>query len=251
MKSKIYGKLKQEYSSLGLGDEILMALAESLAALGLVTDDNIDATVAHQRNHLETLQKANDKRVNAALEKERKKQQDEEGRKKAEAEKAAQEEAERKKAEEAATGKSEKTTQKTTEYSALEKRIKELEKQAKDKDEAHAAALKNLTDSRADLESRLKTLLDKDAANEAAKAKAAFKAKVEALAKEKGIPEWRIKEGFNIAEDATDEAITEVITTAANNINTNLLPGNRGTFPLAGDAPTKEELGDLAANLIK
>lgn len=69
MKAKIFAKLKQEYSSLGLGDEYLMSKADSLAATGLVTDDNIDAVVACQRKELEGLQKANDKRVTDALEK--------------------------------------------------------------------------------------------------------------------------------------------------------------------------------------
>lgn len=77
MKAKIFAKLKQEYSSLGLGDEYLMSKAESLAATGLVTDDNIDAVVACQRKELEGLQKANDKRVTDALEKERKKHEEE------------------------------------------------------------------------------------------------------------------------------------------------------------------------------
>ena len=52
MKAKIFAKLKQEYSSLGLGDEYLMSKADSLAATGLVTDDNIDAVVACQRKEI-------------------------------------------------------------------------------------------------------------------------------------------------------------------------------------------------------
>lgn len=71
MKAKIFAKLKQEFSSLGLGDEILMARAESLAATGLVTDDNVDAVVAVQKRDLETLQKQNDARVSSALEKQK------------------------------------------------------------------------------------------------------------------------------------------------------------------------------------
>ena len=40
MKEKIFLKLKTKYSSLGLGDEILLAHAEMLAKMGFVTDDN-------------------------------------------------------------------------------------------------------------------------------------------------------------------------------------------------------------------
>ena len=49
MKEKIYAKLKQAYSSLGLGDEVLQAHAESLANLGFVTDENLDAVVGGQK----------------------------------------------------------------------------------------------------------------------------------------------------------------------------------------------------------
>lgn len=48
MKDKIFQLLKQEYKSLGLGDEVLQAHAEMLDKMGLVTDDNIETVVASQ-----------------------------------------------------------------------------------------------------------------------------------------------------------------------------------------------------------
>lgn len=251
MKAKIFAKLKQEYSALGLGDEILMARAESLAALGLVTDDNIDAVVACQRSDFEALQKANDKRVSDALGKAQKKHDEDTQKKVNDAVEKA-----KKEAEEALKGKQNPPADPpkpndNPEIAALREQIAELTKQADEKDKAHAATLKSLTDSRTSLEAQVKSLIDKNSAAEAAAAKAAREAKIQAEAKRLGVPEWRIKEGFSIADDATDETITETLTTVANNISTNLLPGNRGAFPLNGGEPTKEDLSAMAASLVK
>ena len=67
MKEKIFQKLKQAYSHLGLGDNVIQAHAESLDAIGLVTDENIDTVISAQKNFLENLQKTNDKRVTDAV----------------------------------------------------------------------------------------------------------------------------------------------------------------------------------------
>ncbi|ROS92311.1 hypothetical protein EEL36_08795 [Muribaculaceae bacterium Isolate-043 (Harlan)] len=248
MKAKIFAKLKQEYSSLGLGDEYLMSKADSLAATGLVTDDNIDAVVACQRKELEGLQKANDKRVTDALEKERKKHEEETRKKEQEAE-----EARRKAEEEAAAKKKGEHTDPVTnpDVEALRKQVEELTAAGKKRDEEYAANLKTLTESRDSLGKQVKELVDKNAASEAAAAKAARNAMIMAKAKELGVPQWRIDEGFTIAEDASEEVITETLTKVANNINTNILPGSRGGFPLAGNEPTKEDLASIAASLVK
>ena len=69
MKDKIFQKLKQEFSHLGLGDVVLQAHADSLAAIGLVTDENIDTVISAQKGFLENLQKTSDKRVTDAVSK--------------------------------------------------------------------------------------------------------------------------------------------------------------------------------------
>jgi len=248
MKNKIFAKLKQEYSSLGLGDEYLMAKADSLAATGLVTDDNVDAVVACQRKELEGLQKSNDKRVTDALEKERKKHEEETRKKEQEAEEA------RRKAEEEAKGK---VKPEVTDpagdprYDELKKQFDEIVAAGKKRDAESAATIKALTDRNTELGKAVKDLTDKNTAAEAAAAKAARNAMIVAKAKELGVPQWRIDEGFIIADDATDEVVTETLTKVANNINTNILPGNRGMFPMAGNEPTKDELASMAANLVK
>lgn len=246
MKAKIFAKLKQEYSSLGLGDEYLMSKAESLAATGLVTDDNIDAVVACQRKELEGLQKANDKRVTDALEKERKKHEEETRKKEQEAE-----EARRKAEEDAKKNKPGDDTPPTNDYEALRKQMEDIMAANKKRDEEHAALIKSLNDKNAELGKTVKDLTDKNAASEAAAAKAARNAMIVAKAKELGVPQWRIDEGFTLAEDASDEIITETLTKVANNINTNLLPGTRNVFPISGNEPTKDEISAMAASLVK
>lgn len=57
MKDKIFQLLKQEYKSLGLGDEVLQAHAEMLDKMGLVTDDNIETVVASQKSFFGVLAK--------------------------------------------------------------------------------------------------------------------------------------------------------------------------------------------------
>ena len=240
MKAKIFGRLKQEYSALGLGDEILMSRAESLAALGLVTDDNIDAVVAAQRSDLENLQKANDKRVADALTTAKKKAE-EEAQKKAEAEKTAEEEA---------TKKEEVKPEGDDRIASLEATVRKLMEGHKKEAEENRKLIENLTSSKTDLEKQVKTLSDE---NEAAKAKAAteaFHAKVKAKAKELGVPDWRIDEGFTLAQDASDETIAETLGKVANNISAQLLPGGGNRFPLGNDKPSTDEIKSLAATLI-
>lgn len=309
MKSKLFAKLKREYSPLGLGDDVLMSRAESLAALGLVTDDNIDAVVAVQRNDLEAMQARTDKRVTDAIEKERKKQEEETRRKEADAKKAAEEAAAKKAAEEAEARKA------AEEAEALKK-----EKQKKDAEEADEAAkreaelarlkesgvadnvleyLKSLhsktdADRKAEVENALKreaeldkrlqailaaaqlqqeqnlkalealtaqhTTLKADydtlkAENEAAKlAKAANERRnfIESKARELGVPQWRIDEGFKLEDNASDETITEALSKVANNIRTGMLPGSaKMAYPASDTKPTSDEIAAFAKSIVK
>lgn len=140
MKEKIFQKLKTKYSSLGLGDEILMAQAEMLASTGFVTDDNMDSIVDVQKGYLEGLQKANDKRATEAAktakENAKKEFEEEQAKKEAEAkaaaEKAAKEAEEKAAAEKAAKEAKEKAEKEAAEKAAREeeerKRLEEMKK---------------------------------------------------------------------------------------------------------------------------
>ena len=194
MKEKIFQKLKQEYSHLGLGKEVLQAQADALAATGLVTEENIDTIVSSQASFLESIQKANDQRVTDAQKKAK-----EDARKEFEASsEAAMEEAKRKAIEEA--------------------QRREQEKEMPDwyKAEKATSERKNL-------------ILTK--------------------AKELGVPEYRIKEGFAIADNADEAAITEYLTTVSNNIKANSLPTNREAFPMSTNLK-KEEIDNIAKGLV-
>lgn len=57
MKTKLFAALKQKYSTkTGLSDEVLQAYADSLAATGLVTDENLSAVVDAQEPALKKIQ---------------------------------------------------------------------------------------------------------------------------------------------------------------------------------------------------
>ena len=299
MKSKIFGKLKQEYAALGLGDEVLMSRAEALADMGLVTDDNIDAVVATQRKDLEGLQKRTDKRVTEALEKERKKREEETKKKEAEeaAAKAAKEaeEAEAKKKAEEEKAKKEAEAKKKAEDEAERKRledaaakakkpeeepvpnpinelielIKENQNKAQQQRDAYEAQLQALAErfeqqqkesSKSvedlmtqynDLRTNYTALHDENERARAAKAKADRESFILNKAKELGVPQWRIEEGFAFKDDADETAIADMLAKTANNIKSGMLPTNKSGFPLSDNKPTAEEIADLAKSIVK
>lgn len=61
MKDKIFQQLKQKYSNLGLTEEVLQSVAESLSATGIVTDENLETVIAGQGTMLKSYQSSLDK----------------------------------------------------------------------------------------------------------------------------------------------------------------------------------------------
>lgn len=292
MKAKIFNALKTNYSQLGLGDEILQEHADALAKLGLVTDDNLNVVISAQGDYLAKLQKLNDKRVNEAVAKTKKEAEDEAAKRKAEEDakaKAAAEEAAKKKAEEEAAAKKaaeEAAAKKAAEEEAARK-AEELRKNneipewfkkmqeesmaaAKKQQEAYEAQIKAMQEAAAksqkQYEESFKQLNETNAGllkgyeamkKEAEDAKAA-KAKIDRQnfilnkAKELGVPQWRIDEGFVIANDATEDAITAQLSTIANNVKTNVLPNRPNAFPMAESGEiSKEELKSIAQSIVR
>lgn len=279
MKDKIFQLLKQEYKSLGLGDEVLQAHAEMLDKMGLVTDDNIETVVASQKSFLESLQKDNDRRVTDA-------------KKKFEEAQKAKEEAERKAAEEEAKKKADEEAKKAAEE-AEKKRLEELakrnempdylkkyfEEQAAEKKASDEARTKEreefkklvetLTQKNTDqaktyneqMEAQSKTIkelqetIQKQAeeakAKEEAAAKADHEAKILSKAKELGIPESRINEGFTLSDDATDETIETYLSKVANNYKALQQPQFGGSYRASEGEPTKEDVDNVAASLVQ
>lgn len=276
MKDKIFQLLKQEYKSLGLGDEVLQAHAEMLDKMGLVTDDNIETVVASQKSFLESLQKDNDRRVTDA-----KKKFEEAQKAKEDAErKAAEEEAKKKAAEEAEKKRLEELAKKNEMPDYLKKYFEEQTAEKKASEEARTKEreefkklVETLTQKNTDqakayneqMEEQSKTIKElqetiqkqadeakaKEEAAAKAKAKADHDAKILSKAKKLGIPDSRIDEGFNLSDDATDEAIDTYLSKVANNYKALQQPQFGGSYRASEGEPTKEEVDNVAASLVQ
>lgn len=283
MKEKIFQLLKQEYKSLGLGDEVLQAHAEMLDKMGLVTDDNIETVVASQKDFLESLQKDNDRRVTDAKKKfeeaqkakedAERKAAEEEAKKKAEEEaKKAAEEAERKRLEELAKKNEmpdylkkyfeEQAAEKKASEEARTKEREELKKlvetltqkntdQAKTYNEQMETQSKTIKELQETIQKQAEEAKAKEEAAAKAKAKADHDAKILSKAKELGIPESRINEGFTLSDDATDEAIETYLSKVANNYKALLQPQFGGSYRASEGEPTKEDVDNVAASLVQ
>lgn len=283
MKDKIFQLLKQEYKSLGLGDEVLQAHAEMLDKMGLVTDDNIETVVASQKSFLESLQKDNDRRVTDAKKKfeeaqkakedAERKAAEEEAKKKADEEaKKAAEEAEKKRLEELAKKNEmpgylkkyfeEQAAEKKASEEARSKEREEFKKlvetltrkntdQAKTYNEQMEEQSKTIKELQETIQKQAEEAKAKEEAAAKAKAKADHDAKILSKAKKLGIPDSRIDEGFNLSDDATDEAIDTYLSKVANNYKALLQPQFGGSYRASEGEPTKEEVDDVAASLVQ
>lgn len=283
MQEKIFNALKQEYSRLGLGDEVLMAHAAALNAMGLVTDENLQTVVKAQETFLSNLQKANDRRAADAAKKakedeakrletewqkkldDQKKDFETQKRQAAEealavAKKAAEDADRKKKEEDDAKKNAADRPEWFRTYQEAEAKRRAEEKAAFDKiiDDLRKTAQKEAEEAKAAHDKELKDIRDKYAQMEAENKKNAEEKRIAdrnafiaSKAAELQIPDYRIKEGFAISSDMDETAITSYLTTVAGNIKANLLPAKGGT-PLDMSAkPTEKEIGDLAADLIK
>jgi colicin import membrane protein len=251
MNEKIFTLLKQTYSSLGLGDALLKAIADGLAAGA--TDENIDSLVASQKPILEAMQKANDKRAADAA-----------AKAKADAEAAA------KAAKEADEQK----------RSDLAKQIEELQKELQKKNEPtpptpptppvppkddkvipdwFTAEQKKVAEQNKQMADSMKTLLDSINAlkDENEKFKAAKAAEertnfITQTARELGVPEWREKEGFNITDKMSEDDIKTYLAGVANNIRTNVTAGNHFGVPNFTDdkKAVEEQTKKIAADMV-
>lgn len=68
MKEKIFSALKTKFSNLGFSAKAIEGVAESLAATGLVNDENFDTIVEGQKSALSAMQAEIDRRVTSAVE---------------------------------------------------------------------------------------------------------------------------------------------------------------------------------------
>lgn len=255
MEKTILSKLKTTYASLGLGDAFLGSLAASLASTGLVTDENVDAVVAAQKGMLESFQKSNDKRAADAFSK-------------AKAESlastaAANAEMEQMRAKIAEL--SEKLNGGGVNPKVETERPKPAQTSVPPAADNHEWFKAERDALMADFENRFKSLSEGNKAltdtvnalraeNEAMKAAEASKARaayINSKAKELGIPDWRVSEGFNIAGDATDEVVSDYLSKVAENIRAQVLPSNGVRTPVGADGkPDMAQISEIAQRLV-
>lgn len=245
MKDKIFQRLKQAYPHLGLADDILEAHSEGLAQLGFVDDGNLDDVIAKQRTFLESLQKHNDRRVTDALAKAQK-EAEEKARRAGEEAARAKEEKEKKDAGEAAVKAQEIPGPVKDLIESVQAELGKVRSEAEEARKASEAAWQKKLDDMAGIVTGLQKENDEAKKAEAVRLRAE---RIEARAKELGIPEFRIREGFSIPDGADDGAIGAYLSKVAENIKANLVP-SRGGFPIAAGEPDDGEVGEIAEALV-
>lgn len=203
MKVKLFNALKQEHSKLGLSDEVLQAYAESLAATGLVTDENLATVSKGQETALKAYQ--------SSIDKER------------------------------------------TEKANVKKELDELKAKGGDPKPNPQPTPTQPDDLDAKFnayfDSKVKPIQDELNAYKAKESQAARQATIIGKAKELGIPDWRINEGFTITDDADESSISTTLSAIKQNIVTAGLEQSKG-FPIdANKTPSKEELDGILGNI--
>lgn len=99
-------------------------------------------------------------------------------------------------------------------------------------------------------EKNVKPIQDELSSYKAKEAASARQNLITAKAKELGIPEWRMKEGFSIADEADEKTISQCLASVKQNIVTAGLEGKNSGFPLSTpEAQGKELAKAWAQNL--
>lgn len=200
MNKKLFTQLKTDHASLGLADDVLQAYADSLAATGLVTDENLATVSQGQKTALKTFQSSFDK----------------------------------------VRG----------EKSTIQKELDELK--AKGNAAPPVDPPKDDIDAKisAAISAAVKPLQDTISAYETKDKQSARQQVILSKAKELGIPDWRISEGFNLPETADDETITSTLSKVKQNIVAASLDKAKG-FPVTTDEKVTSEQTDSILSKMK
>ena len=138
------------------------------------------------------------------------------------------------------------------EKSGLQKQLDELKAKGDEskKDEKQPPADELDAKLEALINAKVAPLQEKLTAYESKEAKATRQAQILGKAKELGIPEWRINEGFIIADDADEASINTMLSGVKQNIVTAGLETSKG-FPIdQNKTPSKEELDGILGNIL-
>lgn len=254
MKDKIFSALKTTFAKLGLSDEILSQHATMLANMGVVNDDNLDAIIKAQGDYLSNLQKSNDKRVTDALATAKSKAGEELTKKVEEMTKAHEAEVEKLKAELAKLAPKPQPTP-TPKEDPMADLMKQYEQKFAESATATAALqkqLEELINSNKTQTEKLASIEKENAVMKAEKARVEREAFIANTAKELGIPEWRMNEGFAIKESDDNDAIKNYLTGVATNIKALGVPSAGGrVVPFGDKTATKDEIDSLVKSIMK
>lgn len=99
-------------------------------------------------------------------------------------------------------------------------------------------------------EERYNTIKTESDTLKAEKAKTERAHLITAKAKELGIPEWRMKEGFAIADDADEKAIGDYLASVQKNLVTAGLEGKSSGFPMSTPEAQGKELAKAWAETL-
>lgn len=138
------------------------------------------------------------------------------------------------------------------EKSGLQKQLDELKSKGDEskKDEKQPPADDLDAKLEALISAKVAPLQEKLTAYETKEAKATRLAQILGKAKELGIPDWRINEGFTITDDADEASISATLSAIKQNIVTAGLEQSKG-FPIdTNKTPSKEELDGILGNIL-
>lgn len=140
----------------------------------------------------------------------------------------------------------------------FQNQLAQLMEERKKESETYKSMIDSLVNANTELKTNFETLKDGyntlNSENEANKLAAKTKAREDFIlnkAKELGIPEWRVAEGFRITDEMDENAISDILSTTANNIKTQMLPQGQPSYSMSGAKATKEEAGAIADMLLR
>lgn len=145
-----------------------------------------------------------------------------------------------------------------TDYATLQKQYEELQKKQSQQGKGGGSGNNEpnndepawFTAYKEEQEERFNALKSESDTLKAEKAKTERMALITNKAKELGIPEWRVSEGFVIADDADEAAISSYLANIQQNLVTAGLNG-KGGFPLADTGVASKEETDKIVSGMK
>lgn len=136
---------------------------------------------------------------------------------------------------------------------SFEERLAKMLKDNEEKSIKQMEVITGLQEANKTLKSGYDDIVKENEAAKAAQALAERNGFIVSKAKELGIPDWRIKEGFVIGADADENAITEILSASAANLKMELLPNERPSYNMGISAPedTKAMIDSIVKRQVK